>query len=123
LYFISSTHSTPIDYPPTCTALLFNESKILIGSIDVLGPKNDIRPWTCESTAALSFLDYYPDGSLKILALYLATALSSERFTVPVVIKLDYNKPSFSIDEALTGKFDGIEIETIKAARSIINKK
>lgn len=122
-YIMSSTRNSPRDYPPTCAVLLFNQSKNFVSIVDTVGPNNDKRPWTCESTEAISFSDYYPDGCLKIIALYLATAPSSERSIVPVVLKLDFNKPSLVIDEALTSIFDDKDIKTIKAARSILNKQ
>jgi hypothetical protein len=121
LYIVSSTRNSPMDVPPTCSALLFNDAKELISLIDTVGPNAERRPWTCDNTKALSFSDNYPDGSLKIIGLYLATAPSSEHFIVPVVLKLSFIIPSLIIDEGLTNLFDDKEINTIKRARQIIN--
>jgi hypothetical protein len=121
LYIVSSTRSSSMDVPPTCSALLFNETKALISLIDTVGPNDDRRPWTCDNTKALSFSDNYPDGSLKIIVLYHATAPSSDRFIVPVVLKLSFIIPSLIIDEDLTNLFDDKEINSIKKARQIIN--
>jgi len=121
-YIISTTRNSPRDYPPTCAVLLFNQAKNFVSIADTVGPNNDKRPWTCESTEAISLADYYTDGSIKIIVLYLATAPSSERTIVPVILKLDFNVPSLVIDEALTSIFDNKDIKTIKAARSLLNK-
>jgi hypothetical protein len=120
-YIISSIRSLPPD--STCAILLFNESKEIIGAVDVIGPKDDKRFWMCTNTEAMSFSDYYPNGNIKIVALYLATAPSTERFIVPVVLKMDLKNASLSIDEELTKKFDDVDIKTLKEARSILNKE
>jgi len=121
-YVLSATRNSPQDYPPTCAILLFDESKKFINIVDAVGPNDDKRPWTCEGTEAMSFADYYQDGSLKIIALYLATAPSSERSIVPVVLKFDTKIPSLKIDEKLTSLFDDRDITTIKAARNLLKK-
>ncbi|MDA8140069.1 MAG: hypothetical protein M0036_15580 [Desulfobacteraceae bacterium] len=120
-YLISSIRYLPPD--STCSVLLFDDSKNIVDAIDVLGPKDDKRFWMCTYIEAISFSDYYPDGSLKIIALYLATPPSSEHFTLPIVLKMDLNKPSLTIDEELTSKFEDSDIKTIKEARSLLNKQ
>jgi len=118
-YYIVST--LRYSQRPTCAVLLFNESKELVNLIDTVNPDNDEKPWLCDHAKAMSFLDYYPDGGLKIIALYIATAPSSDRFTDTIIIKLDFKKPSLSIDEFLTSKFNADNyVETIKDARKVL---
>lgn len=118
-YILSTMRTSLPDDLPMCTVLLFDNSKNFINAVDILGP-NDDRPWTCDGTKAMSFSDYYPDGSLRIIALYNVTPPSNERFVLPIVIKMDHKNPSLLIDEILTSKLDDKDITTIKAARALL---
>lgn len=119
-YYILST--TRIYHPEEltmCTVLLFDNTKRYINSVDILGPK-DSRPWTCDNTEAISFLDHYQDGSLKIIALYSVTPPSNETFILPIVLKFNFHTPVLTIDNNLTNELRGKKIKTIGGARSYL---
>ncbi len=59
---------------------------------------------------------------MKIIAIYLATPPSNEYFHLPVIMKLDFNKPSLEIDEALTQMLEGADVNTIQEVRSYLKK-
>lgn len=126
-YIISTKRPSRTDqnYPLTCALLLFNESKELVSGVDTLGENLEASPWYCDGAEAMSFLDYYPDGNLKIIALYNGTPPSNEHFIDPIVIKLDVNKATLAIDKGLT---DFLEekypaAKTIKAVRAALKGK
>jgi hypothetical protein len=121
-YIVSSIRNSPEDDPSICTVLLFNENKTSVSAIDTLGIAGSKRPWACDDIEAMSFMDYYKDGNLKIIALYSATAPSSDQLNVPVVLKLDINTPSLVVDEYLTNKIKGKQVNSIKSARSLLKK-
>jgi hypothetical protein len=121
-FIISTTRNSPQDYPPTCALLLFNDEMKFVSLVDTVGPGNDKRPWTCEGVEAISFSDLYLDGSLKIISLYLATAPSSERSIVPVVLRFDYHNLYLTIDDAITDKLENIDVDSIRKIRSFLNK-
>lgn len=122
-YVVSANHFSQKEPESTCTILLVNNEKSVVSAVNTVGPNEELRPWMCDGAEAISFLDYYADGSLKVIALYHATAPSSAQFTVPVVFKLDLNKPSLEIDERLTRRFDGKDVETIATARAVLNRR
>lgn len=119
-YYILST--TRIYHPEEltmCTVLMFDNAKKYINSVDILGP-NDGRPWTCDNTEAISFLDNYQDGSLKIIALYSVTPPSNETFILPIVLKFNFHTPLLAIDNNLTNELGSKKIKTISGARSYL---
>lgn len=121
-YILSATHKAKKSFNSTCSMLLISEKLGVISTVDAVGPNEELRPWDCDSTSAISFSDRYTDGSMKMIALHFAYSATSG-FTVPVVLKLNLNKPSLEIDETLTKKFDREEVETIAAARAVLNKR
>ena len=122
-YIISAHRKTPSDNNLfTCSVLLFDRFSMIKSSFDTMGNDDEKRPWYCDYVEALSFKDYYLDGSLKIIGLYRGTPPSSEHFILPVIMKLDFNKPSLVIDEELTSKLDGLDIDSIQGVRSYLKK-
>jgi hypothetical protein len=115
LYVISARRKTSSDTDlSTCSVLLFDQNGLIRNVFDTVGNDDDRRPWYCDYIEAMSFKDRYPDGSIQIIAIYLVTPYSSERFTLPVIMKLDYKRPSLEIDELLTRKFDGKNVKNIQ---------
>ncbi len=106
----------------TCSILLFDKSGAIKSVLNTVGPENKKRPWACDYIEAMSFRDYYPDGSSKVIVLYNVTPPSNERFMLPVILKLDFNKPSLEIDEILTGKLRRADVNTIQEVRSYLKK-
>ncbi len=121
-YIVPSIRNSPEDDPSICSVLLFNDNNASVSAIDTLGIAGSIRPWACDDIEAMSFMDYYHDGNIKIIALYSATAPSSDQLNVPVVLKLDINTPSLVIDEYLTNKLKGKHVNSIKSARRLLKK-
>ena len=80
-YLISAHRKTPSDNNLfTCSVLLFDRFRTIKSSFDTMGNDDEKRPWYCDYVEALSFKDYYLDGSLKIIGLYRGTPPSSEHF-------------------------------------------
>lgn len=104
-----------------CSLLLFNEAGVLTSAVDVLGTDN-IRPWTCDGAAALSFTNE-SNGNIRIVSLYDGVAPSSEPFRLPVVLQLDFSQSSLTVDEGLTSHLSGKNIRTIKAARARLKQQ
>jgi hypothetical protein len=122
-YIISAQRETPSNNDLfTCSVLLFDESGAVKSAFDTVGNDERNRPWFCDHIEAMSFKDYYPDGSLQIIALYLSTPPSSERFMLPVIMKLDFDKASLKIDETLTHKVEDADVNTIQEVRSYLRK-
>lgn len=121
-YIISAKRLSDDENPTTCSVFLFDQSKTIKSAFDTVGDDDEKRSWCCDYVEAMSFKDYYPDGSLKIIAIYLATPPSNEYFHLPVVMKLDFNKPSLEIDEALTQTLEGADVNTIQEVRSYLKK-
>jgi PAAR motif len=121
-YIISGKRNSADDNPTTCTVLLFDQSGTVKSVFDVVGPDDEKRFWYCDYVEAMSFKDYYPDGSLKIIGMYRGTAPSSEHFILPVIMKLDFNTPSLKIDEELTSKLEDTDVKTIQGVRSYFKK-
>lgn len=109
------------NYPASfiCSTVVFNEDGTLVSGAIGVG-SNKLRPWTCDTTEAMSFADYYPDGALRIIAVYAATAPSSERFIIPVVFKLNLEILKLVVDEKLTKLLDEGNVSTIPAARKLL---
>jgi len=122
-YVISAHRKTPSDGDLfTCSVLLFDQFCVIKSSFDIMGNYEEKRPWYCDHVEAMSFKDYYPDGNLKIIGMYRGTPPSNEHFILPVILRLDFNKPSLEIDETLTGKLEDVDVDTIKAVRSYLEK-
>jgi len=122
-YIISGTRESKIRTNlHRCAILFFDEEEKIKGAISTVAPQDDESFWTCDGTAAMSFKDYYPDGSPKVIVLYNVTPPSNERFILPVILKLDLNKPSLKIDEALTRKLEDADVNTIQEVRSYLKK-
>ncbi len=123
LYVISAHRKTPSDDNLfTCSVLLFDQSGAIKSAFDTMGNDDENRPWYCDYVEAMSFKDYYPDGSLKIVGMYRGTPPSSEHFILPIIMKLDFNKPSLEIDETLTRKLEDADVKTIQGIRSYLRK-
>jgi hypothetical protein len=124
MYLVSATHK-PLthEFPSNvaCSLLLFDSVGRIISALDLVGA-NHLRPWTCDNPEAISFSDYYPDGNLKIIALYNATAPSSEHFYVPVILRMEFREPSLKVDESLTAIVTGKDVTTIKEVRALLPK-
>ncbi|MBT1070827.1 hypothetical protein [Pelotalea chapellei] len=123
IYIVSAHRRTPSDDNLfTCSVLLFDQSGVIKSAFDTMGNDDEKRPWYCDYVEAMSFKDYYLDGSLKIIGLYRGTAPSSEHFILPVIMKLNFNKPSLEIDEELTSKLEDADVTTIQGVRSYLKK-
>lgn len=105
-----------------CAILLFDWTGKIKDTLNSIAPSDDESVWTCDGAKAISFRDYYPDGSLKIIVLYNVTPPSNEYFILPVIIKFDFSKPSLKIDETLTRKLEGADVNTIQGVRSYLKK-
>lgn len=121
-YWISLNRKSQDMNLTTCSTLLLRNNGEVITSLDTAGPDHESRYWACDYVEAMSFKDRYPDGSIQVIAIYLATPPSNERFTLPVIMKLDLKKPSLSIDEALTKKLEDKSVKTIDDARRVLQK-
>lgn len=117
--FISTTRQSATGISAfTCSLLLFDEKDVLIDIQDTIGV-SESRPWTCDGVSSIAFIDDRATSSLLILAMYIATAPSSERFTVPIAIRY-VPSISFVIDESATKKMGDAKVKSIKAARKVL---
>lgn len=121
-YIVSINRDSDNGNSTTCSVLLFDKSGAIKSALDTAGPDHESRFWACDYVEAMSFNDYYSDGALKIIAVYYATPPSNERFLLPVILKFDSNKPSLTIDEALTLKLEEADVDTIKEVRAYLKK-
>lgn len=118
-YFLPtvSKSTTAETAPWVCSILLFNESKKIASAVDVIGV-NEVRPWTCDGVSALHFSSDSTGKNVRVIAIYSATAPSSERFSVPIVLMLDVTSSHLVIDESLTNKIGNVD--TIKKALRLL---
>lgn len=122
-YIISGTRESKIRVNlHRCGIVLFDAGGKAKGVLSTLAPKDDESFWTCDSTEAMSFRDFYPNGNLKIIALYNVTPPSNERFILPVILKFDLKNSSLEIDEELTSKLEDADVTTIQEVRSYLKK-
>lgn len=122
-YIISAHRYTPSDDNlSTCSVLLIDQNGIIKTSFDTMGNDDEKRSWYCDCVEAMSFKDYYSNGDLKIIGIYRGTAPSSEKFVIPVIMKLDFNNLTLKIDEELTNKLEDADVKTIQGVRSYLKK-
>jgi hypothetical protein len=123
LYVVPFNRDSGNGNSTTCSVLLFDSSGTIKSAFDTAGPDHASRYWACDYVEAMSFRDYYPDGSLKIIVVYYATPPSNERFLLPVILRLNFKKPSLEIDEELTRKLEDADANTIQEVRAFFKKQ
>ena len=123
-FIISGTRESKIrNNLHRCAILFFDAEKKIKDALNTVAPKDDESFWTCDGTQAMSFRDFYPDGSPKIIVLYNITPPSNERFILPVILKLDLSKSSLEVDEPLTRTLEDTDVNTIQEVRSYLKKR
>jgi len=121
-FFVSINRNSDDGNSTTCSLLLFDKSGHLKNAFDVAGPDHKSRYWSCDYMEAVSFKDYYTDGSIKIIAIYNMTPPSNEHFLLPVITKLDIVRSSLVIDESLTTALEDANVNTISEVRRYLKK-
>jgi hypothetical protein len=122
-YFLSGTkESTLKSNLYRCTILLLDSTGKIKSALDSIVPTDDESVWSCDGAEAMSFRDFYADGSLKIIAIYHVTPPSNEYFNVPIILKLNFKESSLEIDKSLTHQLEEANLNTIQAVRSYLKK-